>query len=491
MDAKQSYLDTLINILTTEFSTTELRPLGYRLFGIELRSDRTHAEQAADLVKRLDLNQRIPDLIQVGQKIHPHLQWPLPPWLLDNVRQTERNQAYAEAIKQWEYIQTLNPPGLNVAQEIQRLTEKVTQIKKITDLKRQLAQRKLEIAAIYLPVAARLKRMEKEGVDEEAEIILDMVEEFLTGENSVAEFTAFWSSVVEVHPHFKFLGQVNYRALAERLQRGDIVILLGSEIPALSNPTLPNCAHLVPQLAQCADYPHFQGSFPEICEYMHLNHQFGRSSLCLKLQQLIEPAQSVSISLYQLLAQLPVPLLLITATYDAWLETTFQQYDKKFVLLWHSTQEIGTLFLDYSDQAGIERYSIDKLSGLQLLERGYSVIYKILGRFAVSTTANAQDSLILSERDYLNFVQHQDKLIPDYVIAQLRGRGFWLLGHYPHSWEQRLIIRAILKQRQHEEPALTVHPDPDEFARLYWENRRVKNYPLALPEFVAHLQRHL
>ncbi len=69
-----------------------------------------------------------------------------------------------------------------------------------------------------MSVATRLKRMEKEGVDEEAEIILDMVE-FLTGENSVAEFTAFWSSVVEVHPHFKFLGQNNYIALAERLQR--------------------------------------------------------------------------------------------------------------------------------------------------------------------------------------------------------------------------------------------------------------------------------
>ena len=57
-------------------------------------------------------------------------------------------------------------------------------------------------------------------MDEEAEIILDMVEEFLTGENSVAEFTAFWSSVVEIHPHFKSLGEINYIALAERLQWG-------------------------------------------------------------------------------------------------------------------------------------------------------------------------------------------------------------------------------------------------------------------------------
>ena len=71
MDAKQ-HLYTLINLLTTKSSTAELRPLAYRLFGIELRSDLTHAEQAADLVNRLDLNQRIADLIQVGQKIHTY-----------------------------------------------------------------------------------------------------------------------------------------------------------------------------------------------------------------------------------------------------------------------------------------------------------------------------------------------------------------------------------------------------------------------------------
>ena len=490
MDAKQHYLSTLINILTTEFTPEELRPLVFRLFGIEMRSELTHAEQAADLVKRLDVNQRVPDLIQVGTKIYSHLQWPLPPWLLDKVRQMERNHAYEEAIKQWEYIRTLNPPDLNVAQEIQRLEEQAEQVERIRDIKRRLAQRRLDIASIYMRVASRLKRMEKEGVDEEAEIILDLVEEFLTLEGSVEEFTTSWLKIVETHPCSKLSKRVNYKALAERLQRGDIVILLGSKVAALSNPMLSRLENLVPLLAQCADYPSFQGSLPEICEYMHLNHQFGRRSLCIKLQELIEPAQSVSISLYQLLAQLSVPLLLIAATYDAWLETIFNQHEKKFVLLCHSTQEIGTLFLDYSDQEGVERCSIDKLSGLQLLERGYSVIYKILGRFEVGTTTTTQDSLILSERDYLTFVQYQDKLIPNYVVAQLRGRGFWVLGHYPHSWEQRLIIRTILKQRQHEEPALTVHPDPDEFARLYWENRRVKNYPLTLPEFVANLQRY-
>jgi len=58
---------------------------------------------------------------------------------------------------------------------------------------------------------------------------------------------------------------------------------------------------------------------------------------------------------------------------------------------------------------------------------------------------------------------------PNYIVNQLRNRGFWLLGYYPNSWENWLIIREILDKRRHQESALTVHPAADKFAKLYWE----------------------
>jgi hypothetical protein len=47
--------------------------------------------------------------------------------------------------------------------------------------------------------------MEKEGVDEEAKIILDMVEEFLTGENSVSRIYSVLVKCCRSPPPFKFL----------------------------------------------------------------------------------------------------------------------------------------------------------------------------------------------------------------------------------------------------------------------------------------------
>jgi hypothetical protein len=226
---------------------------------------------------------------------------------------------------------------------------------------------------------------------------------------------------------------------------------------------------------------------------MHLNHQFGRSSLRVKLQELVESSGSVSIALYQLLATIETPMLFISAAYESLLENAFKQANKKFVVLGYSTENIGSLLLEYSDSKEVQQCSTEELSGLQLLENGYSVIYKILGCFSLNNAflTSQQDSLILSERDYLTFIQHKDQLIPNYVVTQLRGRGFWLLGHYPKSWENRLVIQEMLNKRSHEEQALTIHQDADDFARMYWENRRVKNYAMDLPIFVENLQKYL
>ncbi|NJO17114.1 MAG: hypothetical protein HC877_15635 [Thioploca sp.] len=278
--------------------------------------------------------------------------------------------------------------------------------------------------------------------------------------------------------------------MKHNLQRGDIVIFLGSEIPPVFDQNQPRVEELTPKLAQRVGYTDFSDSFPEICEYIHLDHQFGRNSLCLQLQELLAPSPSALTSAYEFLAQVNKPLLLISATYDSCLENTFRQHQKKFVSLCHAaTAEVGNLFLEYSDRTEIESCSTETLSSLQLLEQDYSVIYKILGQF--NHPENTSDCLMLSERDYLTFAQTKDKLIPNYIINQLRNHGFWLLGYYPNSWENRLIIREILDKRRHQEAALTVQPQADKFAQLYWADRRVKNYQIDLIEFISNLQKHL
>jgi len=410
--------------------------------------------------------------------------------LMDEAKRMERNKAYVEALAQWQAIQTLTPQEPQAFQAIQRLLEKIEQIQRVKNLKKGLSKRKLEIKSIYFKVASHLKSMEKSDIDDEAEITLDTVEEFLNGESSAQDFIELWSAGFETEATKK-IDAPNYEALAGRLQRGEIVIFVGSDVPTQIDNNLPSSDNIVPQLTHYIDCEEFEGSFPEVCEYIHINNQFGRGSLRHKLQELITPTLSQTISLYQLIATIQIPLLLISANYDDRLEKAFEKNNKKFVVIGHSADNISILLVKYSDKTEIKQCAIDEFSGLQLLEQGYAVIYKILGCFCFDKRSAVTDSLIISERDFLHFVQQADKLIPDYIVTQLRGRGFWLLGHLPKSWEKRLIIREILNKRVHEEQALTVHENPDAFSCLYWEYRRVKNYAINLKLFVENLQRCL
>ncbi|MCP4698510.1 MAG: hypothetical protein GY862_16910 [Gammaproteobacteria bacterium] len=177
---------------------------------------------------------------------------------------------------------------------------------------------------------------------------------------------------------------------------------------------------------------------------------------------------------------------------DSLLEDAFDAKEKKYVQVSHArnNEETGDLLLKYHDKDEPEQCLIDELSGLKLLEKGFSVIYKLRGCFKL-TRAPQGDALLLSERDYFRFARYVDKLIPSYITRQLGKSGLWLLDHYPCSWEDRLLTEAILAKRGNQEQALTVHNEPDNFARAYWEFHHVKNYPLSLEDFVTGLKKHL
>jgi hypothetical protein len=407
---------------------------------------------------------------------------------IDEAQLLERNRAYLEALKQWQNIQSFLPDDIRASEAIQALEEKIVLKKRVIDVQTRLIKHFKALGTTYLQIDTRLRRMKKEGVDDEAETLLNIIEQFLNQEISADDLTDFWSSL-DSQPSKTKVDALNYRALAARLQRGDIVIFLGSDLlPNLCDQTLSN-TEIVKGLADYVNYPNFNGDFPEICEYIDMNNQFGQQLLSDKLQTLVEP-KTPSIALYQLFASLRKPLLLISATYDTYLEQIFQARKKKFVVLYHHSDKKNTesLFLDYSDKTEIQQCSSETLSGLPLLEQGYSVIYRMLGRMGADDSSKA---LVVSEKDYFTFTQYQDKLIPNYVVKQLRNRGFWLLDHYPKSWYKQLIINIILSKRTNEEPALTVFQEAEEFSRLYLKNKQIENYPIDLKVFVENLQAQL
>jgi hypothetical protein len=253
------------------------------------------------------------------------------------------------------------------------------------------------------------------------------------------------------------------------------------------------------ELACKVNYAGFTGSLATIGEYYQIS-DYGRSRLVNDLRDLIY-SPDLSIPLYQKLAQIEQPLVLVSAAYDTLLEDAFSQSGKKYVLISSiidttATYDVGNVLIQYSDKPEPTALLEEQLSKFKLLEEGYSLVYKIRGFLGSDRkqTELHRTVLTISEGNYFNFVRYMDKLIPSYVVRQFGGRGVYFLGYTPRHWEDRLIVNAILDKRRHQNPPeqpRAISNDPDPFVRAYWENKGVRRYAIDLREFLDTLEAHL
>jgi hypothetical protein len=198
-----------------------------------------------------------------------------------------------------------------------------------------------------------------------------------------------------------------------------------------------------------------------------------------------------------MLAGITQPLILISSAYDTLLENAFHRTGKKYALITsligtESDSDVGHVLIQYSDQDTIiSTYLEEDLSHLNLLNEGFSLIYKIRGYLGphIDQGIYQQNALTLSEENYFTFARYIDKLIPSYIVRQFIGRGFWFLGYTPTHWEDRLIANTILYRRRHQtEPAYAVSQNATRFEETYWERHGVRRYAFSLKEFVERLE---
>ena len=416
--------------------------------------------------------------------------------LIAEARRRERNQAYLEAMGAWEEVRALDPDDPQSDQEIQRMQALQQRAQLMNERIQQLAKRMRDIKPIFAQLVLRVKQM-LEGAPEDV-TVLSLVDSFLANELSAAELTTMMQTLAgpNIPPPTPTM---NFRALAARMKRGEIVFFLGSDIAQLFDATVLDAATVVTKLAGQANYRDFAGSLSMIAEYYHMKPEYGRSSFVQNLADLL-PTALVQVRLYDLLARIEQPIVLISTAYDTLLEQAFQRVPKPpkpYVILTSllgtdSDADVGQIVLQYSDRQMLEAPCLEQdLSHLDLLGKGYSLIYKMRGYLGPHTMQglHQHNALLLSEENYFTFARHMDKVIPNYIVNQFAGRGLWFLGYTPAHWEDRLMTNALLAQRrQHIEPANVVRKEPDAFEETYWDRHRVRRYAFDLQEFVQQLE---
>lgn len=321
-------------------------------------------------------------------------------------------------------------------------------------------------------------------------LLKEQIEFFL--QNSPADhegFLLWWQ--MERATTFTPNKNLDMTRLAARIQQGDMVLFMGSGVIENQHSN----QQIVAQLAEHIGYQHFNGTLSSIAEYYQLRPEFGTSALLTSLRAQL-PKTPLSVHLYQALAKITAPVVLISATYDNLLETAFQHSGKPFVELASIVRrsedyDIGHVLVSFSDQRQAPRvYPEEELSRLRFIEDGYSIIYKIRGTFAIDPSrdeAILRDALTLTESHYFNFARYAERIIPSYVARQLRNRGFLFVGYQPSHWEERLLAGALLERRQSQESCYVLGTSPDLLEDAYWAARNVKSHPISLSEFDRYL----
>jgi hypothetical protein len=363
----------------------------------------------------------------------------------------------------------------NIAQLMPEFAQ-IDSVDRVQEVMSRLADRTFEILGIIQALGCTLQQMKQDGIKDKDEMLLDTLEQFLDKEISPEELIRFFKQAdqpAEVMPDYaKLVGQLN---------QGQVVLCLGQELSPLLGAGIPCTAELISKLAF---EENFHGPLSEICEQKEIAPESCRADLVNELHGLFcSAATCPPLPLYELLAGLKQPFIVISTAYDELLEQSLQGR-RNFVVICPNMEEKNCL-LRYSDGREITCTPED-ISQHKPLENGYAVIYRLRGGIV-----GGQELMLLSERDYFLFNRLMEKQFPDYIGSRLKSTlcSLWFLGHHPQSWEERLLTR-FLKNFQHEmASSLAVQEQLSPFARAFWQHLkgRVRVFELSLAEFVDEL----
>jgi hypothetical protein len=253
---------------------------------------------------------------------------------------------------------------------------------------------------------------------------------------------------------------------------------------------LPKSAELGVELARLANFPGDEPAedLAKVAQYYTL--VAGRPRLRQRLRGFFGRSFAFA-SIHQLLAQVPVPLLIVTTNYDDLIERAFQAAGRRYDLVIYPTdnQEWSGSVIWW--KYGAEKPEFSTPNSLQVDLSAGTVIYKIHG--AVDPVNEViRDSFVITEDDYTDFLVRlaTQTAIPAIFAEPFRRRNFLFLGYSLRDWNFRLILSKIEKDLPPEEAlrSWAVQHQPSLLEKALWQHRNVTIYDLTIQDFVERLR---
>jgi SIR2-like domain len=298
-----------------------------------------------------------------------------------------------------------------------------------------------------------------------------------------------------------------YELMVNRLLAGKVVPVLGAganlgDRPpgvefAEGGPYLPNGRELAEVLARSANYPKADIlDLARVSQYVAA--MLGEDGLYDELHKIFD-ADYPPTSLHRFLARLARHtreakasecMLLVTTNYDDALERAFQDEGEPYDLV--------TYINDVEEYRGRFRHipfggepSVilrpNEYTGLPLDRR--TIIAKIHG--AVDRL-NREDSFVITEDDYVNYLTHADfeSLFPVTLAEKIKRSHFLFLGYSLRDWNIRVMLYR-LRRTGTRRRSWAIEADPDPVDHITWDERGVEILHVRVENFVAAIEQRL
>lgn len=412
--------------------------------------------------------------------------------LISKAQTATKNKAYQKGYDLWQELLRLAPEHSQALKESNNLQQILAQQQTANLLIAKLIERIDEIPHVFSQVVTELKQP-----CAEVSLIAEQTEKFINNTLAAEHYTEICKTLLSQPQSSYNTDATNYSALAERINRGEIVFFIGSNLQQEYGKTSVEEDQLAKELAKKIDFTSFNGSLSSIAELYQISPDCSSEQLLSELNKAL-PSSASNIKLYHSLAKIKQPLVLISSAYDDLLEQAFEKTGKKYaelssIIVRTDEYDIGHINVRYSDNKHPERtYIEEELSRLQLLEEGYSLIYKIRGTCKEKLQTIERDTLTLTESNYFKFARYGKKIIPSYLSRQFRDRGFLFVGSSIKNWEDRLLVKTLLDKRKHSTEVCytlgrTAIPR-DKMETVYWDKRNVREHQANLQDLDNYLE---
>ncbi|HJQ71738.1 MAG TPA: SIR2 family protein [Blastocatellia bacterium] len=274
-----------------------------------------------------------------------------------------------------------------------------------------------------------------------------------------------------------------FELIYEKLQRGRVIPFLGFGASTGAGSTLMD--EVRRRLVEATDLP--EAPSLEIgCLAKYYAVTEGYAALYKQIRSVFDKDYPPT-KLHTMLAQIPTPLLIVTTNYDDVIERAFSDAGREFDVVIHTTApELSNdvLWRPHGSKpvfTSPSRLDID-------LER-VTVIYKMHG--SVSRSDPAGDQYVITEDDFVQFLLRmaRNKAVPAALAESFRRRHFLFLGYRLRDWHIRVVLSHIDKELRRLKgiKSWSIQDTPTQLEEVFWQERGVELYSMALDEFVTRL----